>query len=98
MQLEYWADETIEIADDGQNDWMERERPDGGIDVLLNGEHVQRSKLRIDSRKWLLSKLKPERYGDSLKHIGDPDKPVSHKHDVEFHIIEPSPGPDSEGI
>jgi hypothetical protein len=25
---------------------------------------VQRSKLRVDSRKWLLSKLAPKKYGD----------------------------------
>lgn len=30
----------------------------------LNGEHVQRSRLRVDSRKWLLSKLHPSQYGE----------------------------------
>jgi hypothetical protein len=29
-----------------------------------NGEHIQRSKLRVDTRKWFLSKLKPKVYGD----------------------------------
>jgi hypothetical protein len=53
------ADELLEIADDGRNDWMER---NGGCE--LNGEHVQRSRLRIDARKWHLSKILPKVYGD----------------------------------
>jgi hypothetical protein len=71
LLLEHWADESISIADDGSNDWMERQRKDGSTEIVLNGEHIHRSRLRIDQRKWLLSKLKPERYGDSLKLTGD---------------------------
>ncbi len=39
----------------------------------LNGEHVQRSRLRIDTRKWLAGKLKPKKYGDriNLDHAGE---------------------------
>jgi hypothetical protein len=63
------ADEIMEISDDGRNDWMERE----GIEVT-NQENIQRSRLRVDSRKWLLSKLKPEKYSDSAKlAISGPD-------------------------
>jgi hypothetical protein len=29
-----------------------------------NGEHIQRSRVRIDTRKWLLSKMLPKVYGD----------------------------------
>jgi hypothetical protein len=41
-----------------------------------NGEVVQRSKLRSDNRKWLLSKLKPERYGDRMEHVGAGGNPL----------------------
>lgn len=62
------ADEITEIADDGRNDWMEKLDKDGTpVGWLLNGEAVSRSKLRVDSRKWLASKLKPKRYGDKLE-------------------------------
>ena len=30
----------------------------------INGEHVQRSRLRVDVRKWAASKLKPKKYSD----------------------------------
>lgn len=56
-------EETLSIADDGKNDWMERHDPrNPGYDA--NGEHIQRSKLRVDTRKWFLAKLFPAKYGD----------------------------------
>ena len=61
-------EEIEEIADDGSNDWMERHGDDGeNIGWQLNGEHVQRSKLRVDTRKWMLGKMKPKKYGDKLE-------------------------------
>lgn len=58
-------DEILEIADDAQNDWMERngEENEGW---QANGEHIQRSRLRIDARKWMAGKLRPKVYGDKL--------------------------------
>jgi len=76
MQLEYWSDEIIEIADDAHNDWMERNGGEDNQSWIVNGEHVSRSKLRSDNRKWLLSKLKPERYGEKVTHAGDKDAPL----------------------
>lgn len=60
------ADELLEIADDAKNDWMER---NGEEDVgwQLNGDHVQRSRLRLDTRKWMLSKVLPKVYGDKVE-------------------------------
>jgi hypothetical protein len=69
------ADETIDIADNAQNDWMERNGEDDA-GWQLNGEHIQRSRLRIDTRKWLLSKALPKVYGDKLLHGSDPDNPL----------------------
>lgn len=69
--IEAMADDLSEISDDGRNDWMERhgERDPGWV---VNGENVQRSKLRVDTRKWMLSKLAPKKYGDklALEHSG----------------------------
>jgi hypothetical protein len=59
-------DEMLDIADDGTNDWMERKREDGTIDEIVNHEHISRSKLRIESRKWMAAKLRPKVYGDKL--------------------------------
>lgn len=58
--LDALAEETLEIADDGTGDtWLD----DSGT-VRVNNDIVQRSKLRVDTRKWLLSKLAPKKYGE----------------------------------
>lgn len=67
-RCERWADEIIEIADDGLNDWVEREKEHGEMHLVFNGEHFQRSRLRVDTRKWALSKLLPKKYGDKIEH------------------------------
>lgn len=61
------ADNILQIADDARNDWMDRQIGEDTIRVV-DHEHVQRSKLRIDARKWLLSKLRPDQFGDRLAH------------------------------
>ena len=67
MQADAHADDIQDIADDGTNDWMEKFDKDGNsIGWQINGEAVQRSKLRVDARKWTASKLKPKKYGDKI--------------------------------
>jgi hypothetical protein len=60
------ADDLLEISDDGRNDWM-RQNGKGDAGWLANGESAQRSRLRVDSRKWLLSKLLPREFGDKIE-------------------------------
>lgn len=62
MQADALFDECLDIADDGVNDWVEDQ--DGG--EKYNGDHVQRARLRIDTRKWMAGKLRPKKYGDKL--------------------------------
>lgn len=64
----HWAEDILEIAEDSKNDWIERRRLNGDIVKTVDNECVQRSKLRCDTRKWLLSKLHPEIYGDRIQH------------------------------
>ena len=66
------ADDCLAIADDGSNDWMERTGKDGeSLGWQVNGEHVQRSRLRVDARLKLLAKWCPKKYGDKLAVGGD---------------------------
>lgn len=59
------ADEMLDIADDGSNDWMELHHREN-VGWVENGEAMQRSRLRVDTRKWIASKLKPKKYGEKL--------------------------------
>ena len=71
IQADCLVDETIDIADDGTNDWMERHSEDGAnIGWRENGEALRRSQLRIDTRKWIAGKMRPKKYGDAtmIKH------------------------------
>jgi hypothetical protein len=64
--VEAIAEDILDIADDGRNDWMKRNGADEEAGWVFNGEAARRSQIRIDSRKWLLSKLAPKKYGDKL--------------------------------
>lgn len=76
LQAQAWADECLEIADEGRNDWTERQTKEGGKEVVLDREHVSRSNLRIDTRKWLLSKLHPELFAERTGLMGPDGKLV----------------------
>lgn len=66
-----FAEEMLDIADEASNDWMKSNDPENP-GYKLNGEHINRSRLRVDTRKWIASKLKPKKYGDrqEIEHTG----------------------------
>lgn len=82
------AEETLEIADDATNDWMTRKNFRGEEEEVLNAEHVQRSKLRIETRLKLLSKWYPKKYGDKLDVTsgGDKIEPITK---IQVEIVSP---------
>jgi hypothetical protein len=61
---EKWADEIIEIADDASNDYVERVLKNGGTQTVWSRENFERSRLRVDSRKWTASKVLRHVYGE----------------------------------
>lgn len=75
-QADALFDEMLDIADDGTNDYVEKKRDDGSTYEAFDSEHVQRSRLRIDTRKWMAGKLKPKKYGDKTILGGDADNPI----------------------
>jgi hypothetical protein len=71
------AEECLDIADNAGNDYMERLDAEGvPVGWQVNGDHIQRSKLRIETRLKLLAKFNPKRYGDKIVHAGDEVNPV----------------------
>jgi hypothetical protein len=60
------AEELLEISDDGTNDYMVKQTKDGEDYQVVNHDHISRSKLRVDTRKWLLSKALPKVFGDKV--------------------------------
>jgi hypothetical protein len=85
-QVETLVDEIPDIADDGSNDYMEKSDDKGKTHYVLNGEAVQRSKLRVDARKWIAAKMLPKKYGEKIETtLQGPDGgaiPVKTEHDI----------------
>ncbi len=67
-QADKLAEEALQIADDGRSDTY----VDADGNVKTDTEVIQRSKLRVDTRKWLASKMAPKKYGDKVA-IGGAD-------------------------
>lgn len=66
-QADYLADEILEIADDSKSDTITKVGQGGKEYEAENTEWVNRSKLRVESRKWIAAKLKPRKYGDKMQ-------------------------------
>ena len=62
-QMDWIAEQIFEISDDSRNDFIVGD--DGKR--IVNQEHIQRSRLRIDTRKWVMSKLVPKKWGDKIE-------------------------------
>jgi len=61
--MDWYADEIIDVAWDTSKDTIKREdQPD-----LCNHEWINRSRLKVDTLKFLMAKLHPGRYGDKTQ-------------------------------
>jgi terminase small subunit-like protein len=58
------AHQTLSIVDDRRNDWIVQQREDGTTEKILDPERVNRARLRVQARHWLVSKLLPKKFGD----------------------------------
>lgn len=53
-------EETLDISDDNECDsYLDDEGK-----TIYNLDHIQRTKLRVDTRKWMVGKMNPKKYGD----------------------------------
>jgi hypothetical protein len=70
------ADEIIEISDEADVEIVKNGQKE---ELDLSATAISRNRLRVDSRKWMLSKMLPKIYGDKLdmNHGVQPDNPLS---------------------
>lgn len=71
VRAEAIFDDILSIADQNANDTYVN---DQGLEVT-NNDVIQRSRLRIDARKWVLAKLNPKKFGEKLDVTSD-NKPI----------------------
>ncbi|MCH8116928.1 MAG: terminase small subunit protein [Proteobacteria bacterium] len=72
MQADALFDEALEIADETTGDLT----TDKDGKETVNHENIQRSRLRVDTRKWAAGKLAPKVYGDKIQHTGEGGGPI----------------------
>lgn len=78
IKRENWADDVVDIAD----------TPLVGTRTVVRGDkietvtadNVERSKLMADTRKWMLARMDPQRFGDKARHehSGPDGKPIEY--------------------
>lgn len=73
------SDQDVEVSPEGKKDWAA----------------IQKHKLQVDTRRWLLSKLAPKRYGEKLEISGDQDAPLKIEK-IERVLIDASARKDEE--
>lgn len=76
-QAEVMAEDILAIADEEcttvrADKHGTQDDGDGKTEVVFDSTAVQRNRLRVDARKWLLSKMAPKKYGDKVtqEHTG----------------------------
>lgn len=71
IRAENDADEIIEISDEKPT--HEVPDPDGGVSIRIDPAGIQRNKLRVDTRKWIMARRLPKKYGDrqEVQHSGE---------------------------
>lgn len=92
-QAEAMLEETLEIADDSSRDMT----TDDEGRAVVDHEHIQRSKLRVDTRKWAMAKVYPRVYGDKVQVEGEIRVPLAIIHRLPDHdpLV---PKPDEERV
>ena len=72
-QVECYANEMTEIADDSRNDFYEKALKNGEVSVVGDSEMVNRARLRVDTRKWVCERMNPKRFGpkQGIEHSGE---------------------------
>lgn len=69
--IESMADKILEIAESPADSAVE----------------VQRRRLELDARKWLLSKVAPKKYGDSVRIEGSDDSPLKIEQTIDVSVL-----------
>lgn len=57
-------EDIVEIADNKEEGETIIEKPDGV--QVKRGDMIEHRRLRVDARKWVVSKMNPKKYGDKL--------------------------------
>ena len=89
-QHDSWADQIVRHSDTPLIGTIEKTLPDGTMETTVR-DNVERSKLMVDSRKWLLSKLRPNTYGDRYERLVIDSEDGPSECNITLHLFKNSP-------
>ena len=84
LRAENMFEDILSIVDENTNDTITL---DDGKEIV-NNDVIQRARLRMDARKWMLGKMNPKKYGDKLDMTSGGDKLQSAPSAINVRIIE----------
>lgn len=71
ISQELWArvkwEECLRYSDNTEDDWHPRLRRNGETIMDVNGEAIQRSRLKVETRMRIVERMFPEKYGSKSK-------------------------------
>lgn len=98
VSVDAMADDADHVSRDASRDYREIPTRDGGVAMQFDHEHVQRSKLIVDTLKWRAAVLAPHKYGDrvALQALDERGKPARMGGVVVIIDGAPAPGKDEK--
>lgn len=85
LRAETIVDEILDLADQSNADAYVDDEGNTHID----GAAIQRSRLQVDTRKWLVGKLNPKKYGDKIDVTTGGDKIQSAPSSITVNVVMP---------
>ena len=86
IRAEKLTDEILQIADEANADIVGVDEKTGK--PIVNGEAINRSRLKVDARKWLAGKIAPKKYGDKID-VTSKGESIQAPSVVNVKIVEP---------
>lgn len=77
IQAEVLADQMMDIADDTSGDVIIKFDPKTKKrEILTNHDNINRSRLKIETRKWEAAHMQPKKFSDRVQFTGKDDEPL----------------------
>lgn len=80
LQADFMGENVLAISDDSSNDTLETSKG-----IIENREFTSRSKLRVETRMWLMARLAPKKYGNQIE-PEQSDKELAPPPTIHVHI------------
>lgn len=102
-QAECWGDEIVRVAADASRDTIIRRGQDGSEYEAPDNEWINRSRLKVDTMKWVMARVHGRRWGDQAStqialNASGPVQIVIHDGDAPAAVLPPAASVDPQRL